>query len=154
MKKIIAILGLVVMVATASSAVMRVGVENAMPYMGWQISDMQAIDAGLGYTSTNNGNVTNLTLFGKYTQDIIKVKNVTLNWSGTLGINSANAGATTTTLGLVGSLGAVYMINEVIAIYGDIDLLTIQSMSGAATGTNFFLVTGDANCYSGIRIYI
>ncbi len=153
MKKAIILL-VVMLLGTASFAVMRVGVENGTPYMGWQLSDMQAIDAGLGYTSTGNGAVTNLTLFGKYTQNITKVKNVNLNWSGTLGITSANAGATTTTLALVGSVGAEYLINEAISVYGDIDLLTIQSMSGAATGTNFFLVNGDFNCYSGIRIYI
>ena len=153
MKKAIILL-VVLVLGTASFAAMRVGVENGLPYMGWQLSDMQAIDAGLGYTSTGNGAVTNLILFGKYTQNIMKVKNVNLNWSGSLGINSANAGASTTTIGLVGSVGAEYMINEVISIYGDIDLLTIQSISGAATGTNFFLINGDANCYSGIRVYI
>ena len=154
MKKIIAVLGLAVLIATMSSAAMRVGVENGQPYMGWQLSPMQAIDVGLGYTSTNNGTFTNLLLFGKYTQNIATVKNVKLNFSGTLGINSANTGVSTTTLGLVGSVGAEYMIADNISIYGDIDLLTIQSMSGAATGTNMFLVTGDGNAYSGIRIYI
>ncbi|MBN2057456.1 MAG: hypothetical protein JW782_01495 [Candidatus Saganbacteria bacterium] len=159
MKKIIAILGLVTLVATASSAVMRVGVEDGIPYMGWQLTEMQALDVGLGYTSTNDGNNTNLNLFGKYTQNIVEAKNVKLNWSGTLGLASTKqaagvASATWTTISLIGSLGAEYMINDVIAIYGDIDLLMLQSMSGDVTGTNIWLVTGSGNCYSGIRIYI
>ncbi|MFC1637595.1 hypothetical protein ACFL1W_01100 [Candidatus Margulisiibacteriota bacterium] len=158
MKKIIAVLGLVVLIATASSALNRYGVEAVagaiFPYMGWQISDTQAIDVGLGYTSTNNGGVTTLTLGGKYTQSLAVVNKVKLNWYGMLGIGSVNTGASTTTLTLLGGLGAEYMITEAIGIYGDIDLLTIQSMSGAATGTNFFLVQGDFNYFSGIRIYI
>ena len=138
---------------------MRFGVENVagttVPYMGWDISSTQAIDAMLGYASFNNGGNTNLNIGGKYTQVIQKIKNVNLNFSGLLGINSATAaGASTTTLTMIGALGAEYKVNDVLSIYGDIDLLTLQSMSGGATGTNIFLVTGDFNCYSGIRIYI
>jgi len=159
MRKMITILALVALIASASSAMMRVGVENAtgatFPYVGWQLSDTQAVDVGLTYTSTNNGNTTNLGLGGKYTQKITEVKQVKLNWFGMLGIASANAfGASTTTITLLGGLGAEYKLTDAIGVYGDIDLLTIQSMSGAATGTNFFLVTGDFNCYSGVRIYI
>lgn len=159
MRKIIMILGLIALIASASSALMRVGVENVagatFPYVGWQLTDTQAIDVGLGYTSTNNGNVTNLGLGGKYTQKITEVKQVKLNWYGMLGLNSANAGgASTTTITLLGGLGAEYKLTDAIGVYGDIDILTIQSMSGGATGTNFFLVTGDFNCYSGVRIYI
>ena len=159
MKKIIVVLGLIALIASASSALMRAGVETVVgapfPYVGWQLNDSQAVDVGLTYASTNNGNLTNLGLGGKYTQKIMEVKQVKLNWFGMLGIASANAaGASTTTITLLGGLGAEYKLTDSVGVYGDVDLLTIQSMSGGATGTNFWLVTGDVNCYSGVRIYI
>jgi hypothetical protein len=160
MKKILLILGVIALIATASSAAMRVGVETVagatFPYMGWQLSPTQAIDVGLTYLSINDGAATTLGLGGKYTQVLTEVNKLKLGFSGMLGINSAGGtGLTsTTTITLIGGVGAEYMIAEAVGIYGEIDLLTIQSMSGGATGTNIFMVTGDGNCYSGIRIYI
>jgi hypothetical protein len=167
MKKIIAILGAVILIASASHAGMRVGVEclpltgiagapGGLPYIGFQLNDSQTVDVGLTYASMNNGNQTGLGLVGRFESVIMKIKNLKLNWSGILGIISVNnAGASSTTLQLQGGVGAEYMITDAFSVYGNIDILTLQNTSAGGTSTsNFMILTGNGNAYSGLRIYI
>lgn len=156
MKKILLVLGLAILVASASYAsVFGVDV-GGTPYMGFQLNENQRVDVGLMYISNNDGATTNLGIFGRFDNKIAEVDKLNLSWAGQLGITSAAAaGATTTTIVLTGLLSAEYKITDVVALYGNIYLLTLQSVgAGGASATSFGVLTGDGQAYSGIRIYI
>jgi len=174
MKKIALFLALVLVGSAAMAAApaataekpsgMRVGVESVfiqgvgtigLPYIGFKLNDNQTVDVGLTYWSLNDGATTDLALVGRFENKITEIGKVKLNWSGTLGIISDNAGATTTILALIGAVGAEYKIADALSIYGNIDLINFQNTSGGgASSTSYFLLNGNGNAYSGMRVYI
>ncbi len=165
MKKILVVLGIIALAASISHAAMRAGVDvgnitllginAATPYVGFQLNPDQTIDVGLTYTSMNDGNTTNLGLFGRFESNFMKADKVDVYWYGLLGLASSKAGGvTTTTINIAGGMGAEYMIAKNFAIYGNVALLTLQSMSNGGSQTNFGLVAGDLFAYSGLRIYL
>jgi len=156
MKKTLVVLGIIALVASVSHAAMRAGVDvGGTPYLGFALNPDQTIDVGLTYTSQNDGNTTNLGLFGRFEGNFMKADKVDVYWYGLLGLASGKAlGTTTTTITITGGMGAEYNIAKNFSIYGNAALLTIQSMSNGGSQTNFGLVTGDWSAYSGLRIYL
>jgi len=170
MKKIALLLALVLVGSAALAAApaataekasgMRVGIESisllniGMPYIGFKLNDNQTIDVGLTFQSENDGAITDLGIVGRLENKISEIGKVKLNWSGMLGIRSRNTGASTTTLVLIGAVGAEYKIADNFSIYGNIDLLRLENKSGATTGTSFYILSGNTQAYSGMRVYL
>ena len=166
MKKVILVLGLVALIATAPQAAMRYGVESisvmigntlntyGLPYVGFQLNENQTVDIGATYRSLSDGDTTILGIIGRLENKITEIGKIKLSWAGVLGIISVNAAANSTTLVLAGSVGAEYKISDAFGIYGNVDILNYQSVSGDITRTDLFILNGSGNAYTGMRIYI
>ena len=130
MKKLL-ITSLLLMIACTAFAMDRIGIDGTgVPFVSFKINDTQMADLGLSYSSTNNGAATNLNLLGRIENGIMNLDKVKLYWAGQLLINSA-AGASTITID--GIVGAEYKVSKNLGIYGNIDLVTIQSAAGASS---------------------
>ena len=160
MKK--AIILLVVLLLGTASFAMGVGVETNLfgittPFLRIGLNPNQSIDVGAYYNSINDSAFTDLQLWGRFNSVIAKMGKVTTSWAGVLGLRSdkglSNFGADTTTIALRGLLGAEYDIVENVTIYGNVNLLTLNSASsGGASATTFTLLTGNALIYTGIVV--
>jgi len=149
MKKFLTI-ALLLMIACSAHAMTRIGYDSnyALPTYGFQLNENQMVDLGARYSSTNNGGTTNLWLLAKLENKIMAMDTTKLFWAGQIAVNST---AGTSTLWLDGIVGAEYKINKNLGVYGNIYLFTLSSGSGASS---FWLLTGDANVYTGMRIYL
>jgi hypothetical protein len=157
MKKILLVLGLAVILASSSQAVSIYGVDNGTPFMGFVLNETQRVDAGLGYTSSNDGDVTDLSVFGRFENKIADVKAIKLSWAGQLTLSTGqNAmGQDQTSITLAGLVGAEYKITDALGIYTNITLVSFTSQdTGGASSTSFSLIGGPFRGYSGLRIYI
>lgn len=154
MKKLLIVLMGLAILASASQAFVF-GVESGfftagIPYMGFELNDSQRIDVGLNYVSLNNA--TTLNLVGRFQNKLLTDKKVTAYWAGGLGILSAG---NTTTLTISGILGAEYMFDSNIGVYGDVNVITLQSISaGGASTTNFYILQGSNIAIAGLRVYL
>lgn len=158
MKKVLlALVGLTVIFALASQA-MIVGVEGGLPYMRFGLNKTQAVDVGAYYDSNNNGATTDLRVWARLNNKISDFNGINTSWGATLSLRSDTgftaAGGTTTTIGLAGLVSASYEIVKNVALYANINLITLQLMSGATSGNSFDFLTGSNIVYSGARIYL
>jgi len=149
MKKFLTI-ALLLMIACSAHAMTRIGYDAnfAVPTYGFPINDTQMVDIGATYSSTNNGGTTNLQLLGKLENKIMTLDATKVFWAGQLGINSTGGASTIRIDGLV---GAEYKVAKNLGVYGNIYLFSLSSASG---NTSFSLLSGDANVYTGMRIYL
>lgn len=147
----------VVYVSNAAKPAMNIGLGvdvGGTPYIRMLLSKGQAVDIGLGFTSTGGAApASTLALLARYETLLIPVSStVSTHWGGQLGFQSA---AATTTITLTGLMGAEWMINPNIGMYSNVSLLVIQSASAAgASQTNFQILGGNALAYSGFRVYL
>lgn len=147
--------------AVSSGMTYGVGVDvGGTAYVRMNLSDSTAVDVGL--TLNSAGAVapatatTTMGLMGRYETLLSRISDqLKTVWGAGLAFNSVGAAATTTTITLTGYLGSELMINPNVALYGNITLLTFQSVSTAgASVTNFGILAGPALAYSGLRIYL
>ncbi|NQT29249.1 MAG: hypothetical protein HQ596_01625 [Candidatus Saganbacteria bacterium] len=155
MKKIILILGLIVIFSSNAMA-MIVGLENGSPYLRFAISENQAIDVGADYASLSNSSTTQLDIWGRFNHKIAEIGAVTASWAGTIGARAAHTSAAdTTTITLIGLVSASYPIAENLVIYGNLNLFSLASASSGGTSTtSYALIWGDTNVYSGVRVLL
>jgi|GEM_PF-2694501 len=155
MKKILAILGLIGLIATASSAAMVIGVEGGFPFMEIAMNDTQTADLGVNYTNTNANNNT-ITLWGRMNNAIATVGEVKTSWGIELDLATGKTGgADQTVITLQGLVGAEYKVSKQVGIYGNIALLSLTSTNtGGAATTSYNAVAGSATAYSGIKVYL
>ncbi|MEA3494322.1 MAG: hypothetical protein U9R38_08085 [Candidatus Margulisiibacteriota bacterium] len=154
MKKLLVVLMGLAILASASQAYVF-GIETGfftagIPYMGFELNDSQRIDVGLNYVSLNNA--TTLNLVGRFQNKLVTAKKLSAYWAGGLGIASAG---NTSTITISGVLGTEYMFDSNIGVYGDVNVLTLQSTSvGGASTTNFYLLQGSNIAVAGLRVYL
>jgi len=155
MKRILFVLGLIALVATASSAAMVVGVEGGLPYMQLKMSDTQTADVGLNYTNTNANNNA-LTIRGRMNNAIATVGSVKTSWGIQLDIASGKtAGVDVTAITLQGLVAAELKIADQVGIYGNVALLSLTSTNtGGVATTSYNALAGSATAYTGIRVYL
>ena len=166
MKKLLVLCLALLLIAPASFAKGTGGIAGfgvdvfGTPYMRLAMSEDMALDLGLGYTSVGAAggaaSTGTLNLLVRLNSVLLKVGNsVSAYWGAVLGYNTVSAAATTSTLTLAGQVGAEYAINDNVGLYGDVTVLSFQSLSTAGTGTsNFNLLTGGALAYTGLRVYL
>lgn len=134
----------------SASYQMGIGVQSGgLPYLRFPMSSSQNLDLGLSYSSP----ASNIVAMVRMENDLKALSNnINAYWGGELDFNSSSAG---TTFDLIGLVGAELMINNVLSIYGNINLLNIELVSAAGTSTtNFYVLQGSNLVYSGIRVYI
>ncbi len=159
MKKILLVLGLAVILASSSQALIFGAEVGGMPYIGFRLNKNQVIDVGLSYNSQNDGDATNLTFLGRFENKIADVKKLKLSWAGQLTFGSAKttfagASTTTTTITLAGLVGAEYKITDALGFYGYLNLLNYQTVSNGGSAASYWLLTGPALAYTGFKIYL
>ncbi|OGC23736.1 hypothetical protein A2291_05060 [candidate division WOR-1 bacterium RIFOXYB2_FULL_42_35] len=157
MKKVLLVVLALAVIFSVSAQAMIIGVEGTSPYMRFNLSNDQAIDVGATYDSNNNAATTDLQIWARINNKIANFGGISTSWGATLSLRSDTgftAAGATTTVGLAGLVSASYEIIKNVALYANINLVTLQMMSGATTGTSFDFLTANNNVYSGARIYL
>jgi hypothetical protein len=164
MKKILVLIGIIALLASASQAKMVFGVDQGMggvlgqvnglgglPYIGFMLNENQRVDVSLQYSDAGSSENA-IILAGRFENRIMTVNQLILSWGAMLGITAANPGSTTT-INLAGIMSAEHKVTENLGIYGSIYLLGYSTTSPGGAN-RFVILDGNVTSYSGIRIYI
>lgn len=162
MKKAILLLGLVVIIASASFAAAAKPAAKPADSYGYGLIGVSLNQIGcptarlgmggwaldLGGSLANNGNQTNVTIAGRADLPLAQVNDKVRTYWGPAIVLVSAGGTTTTTLSLL--VGAEYEFVSNLSLFADLTALQINSAGGTTTWT---IATNSALIYTGGRLY-
>lgn len=114
------------------------------------INKDQAMEFGLNYSSLGSGTST-MGFMGRFEMTMAKIGEAKAYWAGQASYFSVTAGATTSTVAIMGLIGAEYMFAKNLSIIAEI--MPAAFVSFGSTSQFYILSNSSANLYSGLRLY-
>jgi hypothetical protein len=153
MKKLVLLLGLAVILASSSQAIIIGSEFGGMSYVGFELGEDKEVDVGLTYSSVNDDATKTTGAQLRYKQDIAKVDKAKVGWGAQINYVTVDGGATTTNI--IGLLSGEYAISDAVGIYTDIAVLNYQTVEQGGTSVkSYWLITGPFMAYTGFKIYL
>ena len=154
MKEFLLLIVAAAVILVPSSQALVVGSDvGGMAYVGFELG-VGELDVGLTYSSLVDDATKTTGAMLRYVQPLAKVSKATLGWGVEIDYTSVDGGASM--MALQGLLCGEYMVDDVLAIYGNVAILNYRTTTPAVGDAtkSYWVITGPVMAYTGIKLYI